>query len=246
MRGHSNVQGQRTVGIAEKTKLVPLDKLKELFGFDPPTKDGMNIVEAVEGLFDGSVKAFVSLGGNLVRAVPDQGRMEQAWAAQELTVMVSTKLNRSHLFPGKQAYILPCLGRFEDDEQASGNQTVTTEDSFSMINASIGDRDAGVGHGQERTGDRRRASPRRRCRRSPQLKWDEWTGDYGLVRDLIEADLSRTISATTTRGCTRPAVSIAATARTNGSGRRRRARRCSRRRASSIRWASRMRRAAIG
>jgi anaerobic selenocysteine-containing dehydrogenase len=91
VRGHSNVQGQRTVGIVEKTKLVPLDKLKDLFGFDPPAEDGMNIVEAVEGLFEGKVKAFISLGGNLLRAVPDQKRMEQAWAAQELTVMVSTK-----------------------------------------------------------------------------------------------------------------------------------------------------------
>lgn len=90
VRGHSNVQGQRTVGIAEKAHLVPLDKLKELFGFDPPTEDGMNIVHAAEALFEGKVKAFISLGGNLVRAVPDQHRMEAAWAAQDLTVMVST------------------------------------------------------------------------------------------------------------------------------------------------------------
>ena len=185
VRGHSNVQGQRTVGIAEKTKLVPLDKLKELFGFDPPTKDGMNIVEAVQGLFEGKVKAFVSLGGNLVRAVPDQKRMEAAWAAQDLTVMVSTKLNRSHLFPAKQAYILPCLGRFETDEQATGNQAVTTEDSFSMINASIGERppvsDTVKSELAIVTGIAKAAV-------APQqgLKWDEWTGDYGLVRELIE------------------------------------------------------------
>jgi molybdopterin-dependent oxidoreductase alpha subunit len=185
VRGHSNVQGQRTVGIAEKTKLVPLDKLKELFGFDPPTQDGMNIVAAVEGLFEGRVKAFVSLGGNLVRAVPDQKRMETAWAAQDLTVMISTKLNRSHLFPAKQAYILPCLGRFEADEQATGNQTVTTEDSFSMINASIGERppvsDAVKSELAIVTGIAKAAVP-------PQagLKWDAWTADYGLVRDLIE------------------------------------------------------------
>jgi anaerobic selenocysteine-containing dehydrogenase len=97
----------------------------------------MNIVEAMEGLFANKVRAFICLGGNLLRAVPDQKRMEQAWA---LTVMVSIKLNSSHLFPGKQAYILPCLGRFEIDEQATGNQTVTSEDSFSMINGSIGER----------------------------------------------------------------------------------------------------------
>ncbi len=186
VRGHSNVQGQRTVGIAEKAHLVPLDKLKELFGFEPPAHDGKNIVEAVEALFAGDVQAFVSLGGNLVRAVPDQARMEQAWAAQQLTVMVSTKLNRSHLFPGKIAYILPCLGRFERDEQAGGVQAVTTEDSFSMISGSIGHEPpvsdavkselaivAGIAKAALEPGE--------------QLKWDTWTGDYGLVRELIEA-----------------------------------------------------------
>ncbi len=159
--------------------------MKELFDFDPPTKDGVNIVEAVEGLFAGTIKAFISLGGNLVRAVPDQKRMEAAWAAQDLTVMVSTKLNRSHLFPGKQAYILPCLGRFEADEQATGNQTVTTEDSFSMINGSIGYRppvsDMVKSELAIVTGIAKAAvTPR------PGLKWDDWTGDYSLVRDLIE------------------------------------------------------------
>ncbi len=186
VRGHSNVQGQRTVGIAEKAHLVPMDKLKELFAFEPPTEDGMNIVEAVEGLFAGKVHAFISLGGNLVRAVPDQERMEQAWAAQELTVMVSTKLNRSHLFPGKNAYILPCLGRFERDEQASGTQAITSEDSFSMINGSIGHASpvsdsvkselaivAGIAKAALEADDH--------------LRWDAWTDDYGLVRDLIEA-----------------------------------------------------------
>ena len=185
VRGHSNVQGQRTVGIAEKVHLVPLDKLKELFDFEPPTEDGVNIVEAVEGLFDGKVKAFISLGGNLVRAVPDQLRMETAWAAQDLTVMISTKLNRSHLFPAKQAFILPCLGRFEIDEQETGNQTVTSEDSFSMINGSIGDRPPVSEMVKSElaivTGIAKAAIDPR-----PSLKWDAWTGDYTLVRELIE------------------------------------------------------------
>jgi molybdopterin-dependent oxidoreductase alpha subunit len=185
VRGHSNVQGQRTVGIAEKTALVPLDKLKALFGFDLPQNDGMNIVAAVEGLLAGTVKAFVSLGGNLLRAVPDQRRMETAWAAQELSVMISTKLNRSHLFPAKQAYILPCLGRFEADEQAGGRQTVTTEDSFSMISASIGERPPASDQLRSElaivAGLAKAAVPP-----LPGLKWDEWTADYALVRDLIE------------------------------------------------------------
>ena len=185
VRGHSNVQGQRTVGIAEKVHLVPVDKLKALFGFDPPTEDGMNIVEAVEGLFADKVRAFISLGGNLLRAVPDQERMAKAWAAQDLTVMVSTKLNRSHLFPGKVGYILPCLGRMEADEQAGGRQTVTSEDSFSMINGSIGNRKPPSDMVKSElaivAGIAKAALPE-----NPKLEWDVWTGDYGLVRDLIE------------------------------------------------------------
>ncbi|TWF43984.1 FdhF/YdeP family oxidoreductase [Neorhizobium alkalisoli] len=185
VRGHSNVQGQRTVGIAEKTKLIPMEKLTELFDFDPPTKDGTTIVDAVKGLMDGSIKAFISLGGNLLRAVPDQKEMERVWAAQDLAVMVSTKLNRSHLFPARTAYILPCLSRAEIDTQATGNQSVTTEDSFSHISGSVGRRTpaskalkselaivAGIAKAT--------LAP------SPKLKWDEWTGDYGLVRELIE------------------------------------------------------------
>ncbi len=186
VRGHSNVQGQRTVGIAEKAKLVPMDKLKELFGFDPPTEDGVNIVEGVEGLFKGEIKAHICLGGNLLRAVPDQKHMEEAWAAQELTVMISTKLNRSHLFPGKAAYILPCLGRAERDEQATGPQAVTTEDSFSHISGTDSRRKPASEHLKSElaiiAGIAKATLPT-----NPKVKWDEWTGDYSLVRDLIEA-----------------------------------------------------------
>ncbi len=186
VRGHSNVQGQRTVGIAEKAHLVPLDKLKDLFDFDPPTKDGMHVVDAVQGLIDGKVRGFVSLGGNLVRAVPDQKRMEDGWASQDIVVMVSTKLNRSHLYPGKQAYILPCLGRSEVDEQKTGDQAVTSEDSFSMINGSVGHRPPASEHLKSElaivTGIAKATLDP-----NPKLRWDEWTGDYSLVRDLIEA-----------------------------------------------------------
>ncbi len=186
VRGHSNVQGQRTVGIAEKANLVPMDRLRELFDFDPPTEDGTHIVDAVQGLFDRSIKGFVSLGGNLVRAVPEQARMEDAWAGQEISVMISTKLNRTHLFPAKHAYILPCLSRAERDIQATGNQTISIEDSFSMIHGSIGQRTPASEHlrsemaivcalGRALSGD------------NPKLRWDEWQADYGLVRDLIEA-----------------------------------------------------------
>lgn len=185
VRGHSNVQGQRTVGIAEKTKFIPMDKLKELFDFDPPAKDGMTIVDAVKGLMDGSVKAFISLGGNLVRAVPDQKEMERVWAAQELAEMVSTKLNRSHLFPARTAYILPCLSRTEIDSQATGNQSVSTEDSFSHISGTVGKRTPAS---TELKSELAIVTGIAKATLAPheRLKWDEWTGDYGLVRDLIE------------------------------------------------------------
>ncbi|MCJ8056926.1 FdhF/YdeP family oxidoreductase [Shinella curvata] len=185
VRGHSNVQGQRTVGIAEKTKLIPMDKLKALFDFDPPTEDGMTIVDAVKGLMAGKVKAFISLGGNLVRAVPDQKEMEAAWAAQDLTVMVSTKLNRSHLFPAKQAFILPCLSRLERDDQETGNQSVTTEDSFSHISGSIGKRPPASKHLKSELAIVAGLA-KAVLEPNPRLTWDAWTGDYSLVRDLIE------------------------------------------------------------
>jgi molybdopterin-dependent oxidoreductase alpha subunit len=185
VRGHSNVQGQRTVGIAEKTKLIPMDKLKELFDFDPPMKDGMTIVDAVKGLMGGTVKAFVSLGGNLVRAVPDQLEMERVWAAQELTVMVSTKLNRSHLFPAKTAYILPCLSRTEIDRQVSGNQSVTTEDSFSHISGSTGKRTPASKHLRSELAIVAGIA-KATLEPGPRLRWDDWIADYSLVRGLIE------------------------------------------------------------
>jgi molybdopterin-dependent oxidoreductase alpha subunit len=186
VRGHSNVQGQRTVGIAEKTKLIPMEKLKALFDFDPPTEDGTHIVDAVKGMMAGTVRATISLGGNLLRAVPDQEEMERVWAEQELTVMVSTKLNRSHLFPGKEAWILPCLSRTEMDMQATGNQFVTTEDSFSHISGSVGKRTPASKNLKSELAivagiAKATLDPK------PTLRWDDWTADYGLVRDLIEA-----------------------------------------------------------
>lgn len=185
VRGHSNVQGQRTVGIAEKTELVPMDRLKQLYDFDPPTEDGVTIVDAVKGLMEGRIRATLCLGGNLLRAVPDQQAMEQAWPRQDLTVMISTKLNRSHLYPGTHAFVLPCLSRLEEDRQASGVQAVTTEDSFSHISGSIGKRSPASPHLKSELAiiagiAKVTLAP------NPKLRWDDWTADYSLVRDLIE------------------------------------------------------------
>jgi len=184
VRGHSNVQGQRTVGMSEKPELVPLDKFAEQFGFDPPRDQGMTTVDVCEGILDNSVQAFIGLGGNFLRAIPDQGRVEPAWERMRLTVQIATKLNRNHLFNGKTAYLLPCLGRSEEDLQAGGPQTVTIEDSFSHIHGSLGHRKPASEHLKSElaivAGIAMATLPA-----NPKVRWAEWTGDYGLVRDLI-------------------------------------------------------------
>ena len=186
VRGHSNVQGQRTVGISEKPELVPYDRLRALFDFEPPREKGMVTVEACEGIIAGTVKAFVGLGGNFIRAVPEREKVEAAWRRMRLTVQIATKLNRSHLINGEIAYLLPCLGRSEEDEQESGAQTVTIEDSLSMIHGSLGKRKPASEHLKSElaivAGIAKATLPS-----NPKLRWDEWTGDYAKVRDLIEA-----------------------------------------------------------
>jgi molybdopterin-dependent oxidoreductase alpha subunit len=185
VRGHSNVQGQRTVGISEKPELVPLDKLGEMFGFEPPRDKGMNTVEACEGMLAGTVKSFIGLGGNFVRAIPDTDAMEEAWTKMRLTVQIATKLNRSHLVNGEVAYLLPCLGRTEEDRQASGPQTVTMEDTFSCIHGSIGRRKPAS---KELLSEMAIVAGMAKAtlQQNPKVRWDAWLGDYGLVRDLIE------------------------------------------------------------
>ena len=186
VRGHSNVQGQRTVGITEKPELAPLDKLNELYGFEPPTKTGMNTVEACEGILARKVQAFIGLGGNFVRAVPETVLMEAAWREIPLTVQVSTKLNRNHVIHGKQAYILPCLGRIEVDRQAGGPQDVTIEDSTSCMHGSRG--------AAEPVADTLLSEPaivagiaKATLDPNPRVDWDAWVGNYAKVRDAIEA-----------------------------------------------------------
>jgi molybdopterin-dependent oxidoreductase alpha subunit len=186
VRGHSNVQGQRTVGISEKPELVPLDRLAEQFGFEPPRKQGLNTVEVCEGLLEGKVRAFIGLGGNFVRAAPDSSVVEPAWTSMRLTVQIATKLNRSHLVNGEVAYLLPCLGRSEEDIQASGPQAVTMEDTFSHVHGSIGRRSPASDQLKSEiaiiAGLAKATLPA-----NPKVMWDEWTNDYCRVRDLIAA-----------------------------------------------------------
>ena len=138
VRGHSNVQGDRTMGINERPPAAFLDGLKNAFGFDPPHHHGHDVVAAINAMADGSATVFVGMGGNFAAATPDTEFTEAALGKCALTVHVSTKLNRSHLCPGTDALILPCLGRSERDVQATGPQRVTVEDSMSMVHASAG------------------------------------------------------------------------------------------------------------
>ncbi len=185
IRGHSNVQGQRTVGIAERPELVPLDKLAQQFGFEPPRAKGLNTVEACEGILDGSVHAFIGLGGNFVRAAPETMALERAWRDLRLSVQVSTKLNRSHLLPGAVSYILPCLGRIERDLQAGGAQAVSMEDSTSCIHGSMGQVDpasAELLSEPKIVAELAKATLPVNAR----VDWDGWVADYSRVRDAIE------------------------------------------------------------
>ncbi|GAA5165364.1 FdhF/YdeP family oxidoreductase [Viridibacterium curvum] len=138
VRGHSNVQGDRTMGIYEKPSDAFLDKLGAAFDFEPPRKHGFDVVAAIEAMLAGNAKVFFAMGGNFAAATPDTERTWDALRACDLTVHVTTKLNRSHLVHGKAALILPCLGRTEIDMQASGPQGVTVEDSMSMVHISQG------------------------------------------------------------------------------------------------------------
>ncbi|MFB4314471.1 FdhF/YdeP family oxidoreductase [Actinomadura sp. 21ATH] len=138
VRGHSNVQGDRTMGIYEKPPAAFLDALGAEFGFEPPREHGYDTVEAIRAMRDGRAKVFLGMGGNFVRATPDSAVTEAAVRRCRLTAHVSTKLNRSHAVTGEQALILPALGRTERDVQASGPQFVSVEDSMGMVHASRG------------------------------------------------------------------------------------------------------------
>lgn len=138
VRGHSNVQGDRTMGIWERMDEGFMDRLGQEFHFDAPRRPGYNTVESIKAMHDGTAKLFIALGGNFLSATPDTLYTAQAMQNCRLTVQISTKLNRSHLVTGKTALILPCLGRTEVDGQESGRQFVTVENSMGVVSASTG------------------------------------------------------------------------------------------------------------
>ncbi|WP_354480430.1 FdhF/YdeP family oxidoreductase [Marisediminicola sp. UYEF4] len=138
IRGHSNVQGDRTMGVWEQMAPAFLDAIEREFGFDPPREHGLDAVQTIEGMRDGAVKVFFAVGGNLVAAISDTTAAEAAMRGNEMTVQVSTKLNRSHAVVGREALILPTQGRTEIDRQASGEQFVSVEDTVCAVHPSWG------------------------------------------------------------------------------------------------------------
>jgi len=185
IRGHSNVQGDRTVGIDEKPSPAYLDKVREVFGFEPPREPGHHTVESIEAMLDGRARVFIGLGGNFVRAVPDTERAYAAMRRLDLTVGIATKLNRGHLVHGREALILPVVARSERIRTAAGEQFVTIEDSMSNITASRGVLEpvsADVLPEVEIVCRMARATlPGSRT------PWEAYAADYGLVRDRIAA-----------------------------------------------------------
>jgi molybdopterin-dependent oxidoreductase alpha subunit len=184
VRGHSNVQGDRTVGIEEQPTQAFLDRLQHVFGFEPPRHHGYDVVSTIQAMIDGRVKVFIGLGGNFSSATPDTPFTWAGLRQCELTVHISTKLNRSHLVHGRDALILPTLGRTEIDLQQGVAQGVTVEDSMSMVHISFGINQpaspqllseiAIVGRMAEATLG------------NEKFDWMSRVNDYALIRDDIE------------------------------------------------------------
>jgi len=185
VRGHSNVQGDRTMGVWERPKDDFLNRLGEQLNFEPPRKHGFDTVQAIEAMHQGKAKVFFALGGNFLSATPDTEFTATALRRCSLTAHVSTKLNRGHLITGRQALILPCLGRTETDVQAGGLQFVTTENSMGVVQTSRGklqpasqfllSEPAIVGRlARAVLGDR------------TTVEWESLVANYDRIRDLIE------------------------------------------------------------
>ncbi len=188
VRGHSNVQGDRTMGIFEKPPVTLLDRIEENFGFKPPREHGLDVVDSIKAMHQGKVKVFFAMGGNFLSATPDTLYTANALRNIGLTVQVSTKLNRSHLITGKEAIILPCFGRTDKDYLKGELQFVTTENSMGVIQMSKGVLNP--------VSDNLKSEPMIVCHlakayfggNSP-VKWDWYMENY----DNIRWDIERTI-----------------------------------------------------
>ncbi|MDZ5622189.1 FdhF/YdeP family oxidoreductase [Nocardioides sp. HM23] len=184
VRGHSNVQGDRTMGIWERLPEPFRHALEEEFGFAPPTEPGYDSVHGVRAMRDGKVKVFMGVAGNFVRAMSDSAVTEEALRRCRLTVQVSTKLNRSHTVCGETALILPTLGRSDRDVQATGEQFVTVENSMSQVHTTRGRLDPASPHLLSEIAIICRLA-RRTLGTGGSIPWEHFEADYGLVRDRI-------------------------------------------------------------
>jgi molybdopterin-dependent oxidoreductase alpha subunit len=185
VRGHSNVQGDRTMGIWDRPTDAFLDRLKERFGFDPPREHGLDTVHAIKAMHDGSAKVFVGMGGNFLSATPDTNYTAEALENCELTVQISTKLNRAHLVTGKKALILPCLGRTEIDVQESGKQFVSVENSMGVVHPSEGKWKPASEHLLSEPAIVA-GMARATLGAESKVAWEELVEDYDRIRDTIE------------------------------------------------------------
>lgn len=183
VRGHSNVQGNRTVGINEKPTMAFLDSLEQHYAFTVPREHGYNTVESIHAMLSGKAKVFIGLGGNFAAATPDTQRTYQALNNCDLTVQISTKLNRSHVVTGKRALLLPCLGRTEIDHQDSGEQCITVEDSMSMVHSSAGLNEPASDSLRSETAII--AAIATASVGNKVVNWGELASDYGLIREEI-------------------------------------------------------------
>ncbi len=185
VRGHSNVQGDRTMGIHEKPAPSFLSSLQNVFNFTPPQKHGYNVVESIKAMYEGKVKVFIAMGGNFLSATPDTNYTAKALRNTHLTVHISTKLNRAHLITGKEALILPCLGRTERDMQKSGLQFVSVENSMGVVHSSQGSLPPASDHLLSEPAIVAGMAKATLGSRST-VDWDWLIEDYDRIRDLIE------------------------------------------------------------
>jgi molybdopterin-dependent oxidoreductase alpha subunit len=185
VRGHSNVQGDRTMGIWERPADTFLDALAREFGFEPPRRHGLDTVETIRAMHAARVKVFFALGGNFLSATPDTEFTAEALSRCRLTAHVSTKLNRAHLVTGEQALILPCLGRTERDTQKSGEQFVSVENSMGVVHSSRGSLEPASLHLLSEPAIVARLA-RATLEETSAIEWERLVEDYDRVRDLIE------------------------------------------------------------
>jgi molybdopterin-dependent oxidoreductase alpha subunit len=185
VRGHSNVQGDRTVGIWEKMSPQFMAALGKEFAFTPPKEEGFDTVRSIQAMHDGKVKVFVGLGGNFLSATPDTKYTAEALARCDLTVQISTKLNRGHLITGKRALILPCLGRTEIDRQARGEQFVTVEDTTGVVHSSRGVLEPASEHLKSEPAIIAGLAMATLGTRTT-VEWSALAADYDRIRDHIE------------------------------------------------------------